>query len=130
MREEGRLTLTSPEQPQKVFLFILLIDLGIDMFTRLSHLEKAFSPISLTDPGRAISESFRHPANALSPIPVTDDGIIVVDYKTNNSKREEFYIDKYKKQLDLYAEVASSSLDKKVIKKLIYSFALKKFIRV
>lgn len=61
---------------------------------------------------------------------VTDDGIIVVDYKTNASKKDEFYLSHYKKQLDLYAEVAGASLDKKVIKKLIYSFAIGKFIRV
>ena len=60
---------------------------------------------------------------------VTDDGIIVVDYKTNNSKREQFYLSHYKKQLDIYSEVASASLKKKVIKKLIYSFALQKFIQ-
>ena len=63
-------------------------------------------------------------------IVVTDDGIIVVDYKTNASKKEEFYITHYKKQLDLYAEVAGASLDKKIIKKLIYSFELGRFIRV
>ena len=63
-------------------------------------------------------------------IAVTDDGIIVIDYKTNNSKREHFYISHYKKQLDIYAEVASRSLNKKVLKKLIYSFAMKKFIAV
>lgn len=63
-------------------------------------------------------------------IAITDDGIIVIDFKTNSSKSEEFYISHYKKQLDIYANVASLSLEKKVIKKLIYSFALKKFIRV
>jgi len=63
-------------------------------------------------------------------IAITDDGIIVVDYKTNNSKREDFYISHYKKQLDIYSEVAARSLNKKVIKKLIYSFSMKKFIAV
>jgi len=63
-------------------------------------------------------------------IVITDDGIIVVDYKTNASKREEFYVSQYKKQLDIYAEVAGASLEKKVIKKLIYPFSLGKFISV
>lgn len=63
-------------------------------------------------------------------IAITDDGIIVIDFKTNNSKNEEFYISKYKKQLDIYADVAGKSLNKKVLKKLIYSFAMNKFINV
>lgn len=63
-------------------------------------------------------------------ISVTDDGIIVVDYKTNNSKREDFYLSHYKRQLDIYAQVAGQSLNKKVLKKLIYSFAMKQFINV
>lgn len=63
-------------------------------------------------------------------ISVTDDGIIVIDYKTNNSKNEEYYIKTYAKQLEIYADVVSRSLNKKIIKRLIYSFALNKFILV
>lgn len=61
-------------------------------------------------------------------VAVTDDGIIVIDYKTNNWKNEQKYIDHYKQQLDIYAKVVSESFGKPIIKKMIYSFALKKFI--
>lgn len=63
-------------------------------------------------------------------ISVTDDGIIVIDYKTNSSKKQDFYLSHYKQQLDIYAQVTGQSLNKKVLKKLIYSFAMKQFINV
>lgn len=61
-------------------------------------------------------------------VAITDDGIIVLDYKTNNSKSKKFYIEHYKKQLELYADVAAKSLGKKIVKRLIYSFRLNEFI--
>ena len=63
-------------------------------------------------------------------ISVTDEGIVIGDYKTNNFKSEDRFVEKYKRQLDLYADVIEESFGRKVIKKFIYSFALNKFIYV
>lgn len=61
---------------------------------------------------------------------ITDDGIIIGDYKTNNFRSEQKFIEKYKKQLDIYAEVIKESYGKPIKQKFIYSFNLKKFIYV
>lgn len=63
-------------------------------------------------------------------IAITDDGIIIGDYKTNNFKSEAKFVEKYKKQLDIYAGVIAESYGKPVLQKFIYSFGLKKFIYV
>ena len=125
--EKGLLTIEDLEMVDTRDILELLLNTEFRELTR-GKLIKEQEFIALTKMQKNAGELILQ--GVVDLISVTDDGIIVVDYKTNNSKREEFYIDKYKKQLDLYAEVASSSLDKKVIKKLIYSFALKKFIRV
>lgn len=54
----------------------------------------------------------------------------VLDYKTNNFKKEKDYLDKYALQLKLYSDVVAESFGVRVSKKLIYSFKLNKFIEV
>ena len=54
----------------------------------------------------------------------------VIDYKTNNFKREKDYIDKYSLQLKTYAGVVEESYGVKVVGKYIYSFTLEKFIEI
>lgn len=63
-------------------------------------------------------------------IVVTPEGIIIGDYKTNNYKNEAKFVEKYKKQLDIYASVVEENFGIKVIEKFIYSFNLNKFIAV
>ena len=59
-----------------------------------------------------------------------NDEIILVDYKTDkaNEGDEQNLIDKYKKQLEIYTNALSQSLQKSVSKKYIYSVSLNKMI--
>ena len=59
-----------------------------------------------------------------------NDEIILVDYKTDlvEEGEEQNLVDKYKKQLELYARALEKSLDKNVSKKYIYSVRLNKMI--
>lgn len=57
-----------------------------------------------------------------------DDGLVVVDFKTDRVGDEQTLIDRYRKQLDLYAEACEKMFGKKVLEKIIYSFALSKSI--
>lgn len=59
----------------------------------------------------------------------TDEGFIICDYKTTRGN-EQYLVERYKTQLNLYAHAASSILGKQVIKKYIYSFLLDKLIDV
>lgn len=63
-------------------------------------------------------------------ISIIDGSAYVLDYKTNNFKKEKDYLDKYALQLQLYADVVAESFGVKIAKKLIYSFKLGKFIEV
>lgn len=59
------------------------------------------------------------------------DNIILVDYKTDYIKNgEQELIDKYKKQLSIYADALESALGKKVDKTYIYSVYLGKSIEL
>lgn len=63
----------------------------------------------------------------------TDDGIILIDYKTDRVRRadgEKVLSSRYKKQLDYYEYAIYSITRKKVSKRLIYSFSLKKAFEV
>ena len=53
-----------------------------------------------------------------------DDGIVLIDYKTDKAKQESELIDKYKIQLELYADILERILSKRVKEKVIYSFTL------
>ncbi len=59
-----------------------------------------------------------------------DDGIVVVDFKTDRVTDEQTLIDRYSKQLDLYAQACEKMFAKKVKEKIIYSFALSRTIDV
>jgi len=59
------------------------------------------------------------------------DNIILVDYKTDYVKKDEQeLVDKYKKQLEIYADALESALGKKVYKTYIYSVYLGKSIEM
>lgn len=59
-----------------------------------------------------------------------EEGIVLVDYKTDKVEFELELIKRYKKQLDYYEEALAKLTNKKIVKKYIYSFALKKAIEV
>jgi len=61
---------------------------------------------------------------------VEEDEIIIMDYKTDRIFSEEEFLMRYKEQLDLYAKALSLATGKKVREKIIYSFTMKKEIRV
>lgn len=57
-----------------------------------------------------------------------NDNLILVDFKTDNLKTENEFIEKYEKQLLIYKEALEKLLNKKVYKTCIYSFKLNKEI--
>lgn len=59
-----------------------------------------------------------------------DDGIVLLDYKTDYVKSGEELIEKYRTQLDIYAEALEQLTGKRVKEKIIYSFKLKKEIKL
>ena len=59
-----------------------------------------------------------------------DDGIVLLDYKTDYVKSGEELIEKYRSQLDIYAEALEQLTGKMVKEKIIYSFKLKKEIKL
>ena len=61
-----------------------------------------------------------------------NDNIVLVDYKTDYvpANDETFLIEKYKKQLDLYAKALENSLGKSITKRYIYSLYLDKEINI
>lgn len=59
-----------------------------------------------------------------------NDGFVVVDYKTDKVKTPEELVERYQKQLTLYAKLLKESSDISVKELLIYSFHLEKEIPV
>ena len=61
-----------------------------------------------------------------------DEAIILVDYKTDYVPEEqaEILVEKYKIQLDYYAQALERMTQKKVKEKILYSFWLQKGIRI
>ena len=61
-----------------------------------------------------------------------DDGLVILDYKTdwidNNNKKE--IIHKYKKQLEIYAEVLSTLTGKKIKEKYLYLFSIDEQVKI
>ena len=61
-----------------------------------------------------------------------DDGLVILDYKTDfvdkNNKKE--IIHKYKKQIEIYADVLSKLTGKKVKEKYLYLFGIDKQVKV
>lgn len=62
----------------------------------------------------------------------TEDGLVLVDYKTDYIPRggEEEFVQKYSPQIEYYALALSKSLSKKVKSKYLYSFHLRKVIKI
>lgn len=61
-----------------------------------------------------------------------DDELIILDYKTDfvNQNNEKEIVHKYKKQLEIYAEVLSKLTGKKVKEKYLYLFGIDKQVKV
>lgn len=59
-----------------------------------------------------------------------DGELVVLDYKTDRVWKEEALLERYKLQLDYYAEVLEKVTEKRVKEKIIYSFTLQKEIEV
>lgn len=60
----------------------------------------------------------------------TDGSIAVIDYKTDRVRYKEQLQERYRRQLEYYAQALEQLLGKKVKKKIIYSFTLQKEIEV
>ena len=54
----------------------------------------------------------------------TEDGFVLLDYKTDRVASGEELKNRYAKQMDLYADAIESAYDKKVIRRVLYSFSL------
>lgn len=59
-----------------------------------------------------------------------DDKIILIDFKTDRNKDKNYYIQKYKKQLEIYKEAIETLTSKTVYKSYIYSFELEEGIEI
>ena len=58
------------------------------------------------------------------------DGYVLIDYKTDNVTDEEYFVSVYKNQLEIYAEALYQCTEIPVKETYIYSFKLKKFIKI
>ena len=62
---------------------------------------------------------------------INDNGnIVLIDFKTDKIDKEEIFIEKYKKQLEIYKAALEKILDKKVESTYIYSFYLDREIKL
>jgi ATP-dependent helicase/nuclease subunit A len=59
-----------------------------------------------------------------------DGGITLVDYKTDRSDDESYYVQKYALQLQLYADALEKLIEKPVKRRVIYAFSCQKEIDV
>ncbi len=58
------------------------------------------------------------------------DGFVLIDYKTDNSTDEGHFVSVYKNQLEIYADALYQCTEIPVKEIFIYSFKLKKFIKI
>ena len=58
------------------------------------------------------------------------DGYVLIDYKTDNITDESYFVSVYKNQLEIYADALTQCTDFPVKEIYIYSFKLKKFIKI
>ena len=61
---------------------------------------------------------------------IENGGAVLIDYKTDKISDENVFVSTYKNQLDIYADALYQCLGVKVKEKYIFSFNLKKFIRI
>ena len=59
-----------------------------------------------------------------------DGELVILDYKTDAVKEEAELIKRYRTQLELYAEALEKAAGMRVKEKVIYSFALRRAVRV
>ncbi len=59
-----------------------------------------------------------------------NDGYVLLDYKTDNVTDESYFVSVYKNQLEIYGDALTQCTDVPVKEKYIYSFKLKKFIKI
>ena len=73
----GRLTVFSFSHSENVDSFISVTFLGMVIFVRDVHPQKAHSPMLVTADGMVISVRDVHPQKAYSPMLVTVDGMVI-----------------------------------------------------
>jgi len=61
---------------------------------------------------------------------VESDGIVLLDFKSDRVKEEQSLIKAYSEQLNIYSEACAKIFNKPVKEKIIYSFSLKKEIKI
>ena len=61
---------------------------------------------------------------------IEDGEIVLVDYKTDHVSDEEELINRYHRQLLIYSEVLSKSIEKKVKEIMIYSTELQNCVKI
>ena len=61
---------------------------------------------------------------------VEDDQLVILDYKTDVAAVKEQLRERYKVQLELYAQALQKATGKKLKEKLIYSFSLGQLVEV
>lgn len=54
----------------------------------------------------------------------TKEGFVLLDYKTDRVKDKDELINRYKKQMELYTKAIENAYEKKVIRRVLYSFSL------
>lgn len=57
-----------------------------------------------------------------------EDGIVLLDYKTDHVRNKKELADRYRTQMELYAEAIERALEKSVKEKLLYSFCLDEMV--
>ncbi|MCI8363759.1 MAG: helicase-exonuclease AddAB subunit AddA [Eubacterium sp.] len=62
----------------------------------------------------------------------TEEGIVLMDYKTDHLEpgQEGILVERYEKQMELYARALEGILGKRVVRKVLYSFSLDKEIEL
>ena len=62
----------------------------------------------------------------------TEQGIVLMDYKTDHLEpgQEGILVERYEKQMELYARALEGILGKRVVRKVLYSFSLDREIEV
>ncbi len=62
----------------------------------------------------------------------TEEGIVLMDYKTDHLEpgQESILVERYEKQMELYARALEGIMGKQVVRKVLYSFSLDKEIEV
>ena len=61
---------------------------------------------------------------------IESDGAVLIDYKTDKISDEAEFVRLYKKQLDIYKSALEECIELKVKEVYLYSFNLRKFIKL